>query len=388
MKVVRFDQMPLRATRDENGFLVAPAAFTRVGVFYYVNDDGSVRAELRLAEEVFADATLQSMQMLPVTNDHPPEMVNPQNAKKYQVGFSSENVIRDADMAKGYIKVTDAAAINAIESGQKVELSCGYMADLDFTEGIWEGIRYDAIQRNIRYNHIAIVQNGRAGSQCKIKTDSADVRFAVSKPIEGSTRMKLIRVDGIEVELSDVAGQVVEKHLAHRDMTEKEIKDKLSELEEKKMDLEKELEKMKGNKDAMEAELAKAKDEAEAARKDANDMTRIDALVKARAELIDKCKPMVAADVKLDAMSDLEIKTAVVAATYPEIKLDGASSDRIDGLFEGAINSAKLVVERQKKVDEAMGAPAKAKGDDFDQLRKDARDAASKAWQTTLKADK
>jgi hypothetical protein len=171
-------------------------------------------------------------------------------------------------------------------------------------------------------------------------------------------------------------------------MTEKEIKDKLSELEEKKMDLEKELEKMKGNKDAMEAELAKAKDEVEAARKDANDMTRIDALVKARAELIDKCKPMVAADVKLDSMSDLEIKTAVVAATYPEIKLDGASSDRIDGLFEGAINSAKLVVERQKKVDEAMGAPAKVSGDNFEQLRKDAREAASTAWQSTLKADK
>jgi len=376
--------MPLKATRDENGFLVAPASFTRVGVFYYVNDDGSVRAELRTAEEVFADATLSSMQMLPVTNDHPPEMVNPQNSKKYQVGFSSENVVRDADIVKGFIKITDGAAINAIESGDKVELSCGYVADLEFVEGIWEGIRYDAVQRNIRYNHIAIVQNGRAGSSCKIKTDSADVRFAVSKPIEGSNRMKVIRVDGIEVELSDVAGQVVEKELARRDACMQEIEDKIAKLDAEKKDLEKDLEKMKGTKDALDAELAKTKTELEVAVKDASDMNRINALVQARAELIEKCKPLVSEEVKFDALSEQEIKTAVVAATYPEIKLDGASADRIDGLFEGAINSATLIRERQGRVDAGMGTPAK-KSDDFESVRKDAQESAKNAWKSTLK---
>ena len=383
MKVIRFDQMPLKAERDDNGFLVAPAAFTRVGVFYYINDDGSVRAELRLAEEVFADATLNSMKMLPVTNDHPPEMVNPQNAKKYQVGFSSETITRDGGIAKGYIKVTDGAAINAVESGDKVELSCGYVADLEFVEGVWEGIRYDAIQRNIRYNHIAIVQNGRAGSQCKIKTDSKDVRFAVSKPFKGSSQMKVLRIDGIEVEVSEVAGQVIEKDLARRDLCQKEIEDKIAKIDEEKKDLEKELEKMKGNKDALDAELAKVKAELEAAHKDANDLDRINALVKARSELIGQAKPLVADDVKLDSMSDIEIKSAVVAATYPEIKLDGASADRIDGLFEGAINASKIVIERQKKVDAGMSAPTQ-KVDEIEKLRKDAREAAANAWQVTL----
>ncbi|MCX7015414.1 MAG: alpha/beta hydrolase fold domain-containing protein, partial [Candidatus Sumerlaeota bacterium] len=55
----------------------------------------------------------------------------------------------------------------AIEAG-KTALSCGYTCDLEHTPGNWMGIKYDAIQRNIRYNHMAVVKAGRAGDAAKL----------------------------------------------------------------------------------------------------------------------------------------------------------------------------------------------------------------------------
>lgn len=372
-KILRFDQMPISASRDNNGFLVAPACYTRVGVFYYVDETGSVRAEFRPEEEVFADETLKSLSMLPITLEHPPEMINPLNAKQWTVGFSSELVKRENNLATGFIKVTDAKAINAIENADKQEMSCGYHADLEMTEGIWEGIKYDAIQRNIRYNHIAIVERGRAGAQCRIKTDASDVRMStvVDNNNNRSQKMAVIKIDGIDVELNDTSHQVVAKELARRDASAKDLEEKIDEYKKKIKDMESELEKMQGTKDAVEAELAKSKEELESAKKDANDMERIQKLVAARAELIEKSKPFIKNDgVKLDTLSDLDIKKEVVKEAYPEIDISEASSDRIDGLFEGALLASKSVAERQKKVDEGMKAPASTKAVSiYDQVR-------------------
>jgi hypothetical protein len=53
------------------------------------------------------------------------------------------------------IIVNDAEAINLIESGEMVELSCGY--DCDITTGD------NPEQINIRGNHVALCEQGRAG---------------------------------------------------------------------------------------------------------------------------------------------------------------------------------------------------------------------------------
>ena len=364
MRVLRFDQMPLTATRDANGFLAAPATFTRAGVFYYMDANGSVRAEFRPEEEVFANETLESLRMLPVTLDHPPEMINPSNAKQYTVGFSSEQVLRKADLATGYIKITDENAIGAVENGDAQELSCGYTADLEVVEGIWNGIKYDGIQRNIRYNHVAIVERGRAGAQCRIKTDSADVRINSCEPVNNRRMdsMKIIKLDGIDFELPENSYQAVAKELARRDASEEEMKKKIDEYKKKIKDIEAEMEKGKGKEDALTAETAKLKEELEAARKDANDLERIQKLVASRAELISKAQPFVG-EVKLDTLSDLDIKKAVVVAAYPEVKTDELSAERVDGMFEGAVMFASKVVANQAKADSsvkgAVGAPAK-----------------------------
>ena len=61
------------------------------------------------------------------------------------------------------LTVWDRAAIDAIEDGSFRELSCAYRYDPDFTPGSYEGTPYDFIMRNIRGNHVALVEEGRAG---------------------------------------------------------------------------------------------------------------------------------------------------------------------------------------------------------------------------------
>lgn len=55
-------------------------------------------------------------------------------------------------------------AIDAIDSGETKELSSSYHYDPDMTPGVYEGKKYDGIMRNIRCNHVALVPEGRAGS--------------------------------------------------------------------------------------------------------------------------------------------------------------------------------------------------------------------------------
>ena len=46
--------------------------------------------------------------------------------------------------------------------------------DLEFTPGEYNGQKYDAIQKNITNNHIAIVWKGRAGKNASLRLDEND----------------------------------------------------------------------------------------------------------------------------------------------------------------------------------------------------------------------
>src|SRR5690606_37114050 len=104
----------------------------------------------------------------PVTNDHPDEPVTADNWKQFAVGQTADEIARDGQFIRVPLMVADAAAIKAIEDGKR-ELSAGYTCDLAFEAGqTASGEAYDAIQKNIRANHVAIVQRGRAGSEVRI----------------------------------------------------------------------------------------------------------------------------------------------------------------------------------------------------------------------------
>ena len=75
---------------------------------------------------------------------------------------------RAGDMLSGKVIIKARSAIDAVEAGT-VELSNGYSFKLDMTAGRTpDGEGYDGVQRQIRGNHVALVEAARCGSACRL----------------------------------------------------------------------------------------------------------------------------------------------------------------------------------------------------------------------------
>lgn len=164
------------ARRTVDGYLVADAKVARTGVQEYLGSevgrpDMAVVRVYRPAEEVFSDATMKSFAHRPMTNDHPPEHVTADNWKKYAVGQTGAEVVRDGEFVRVQLVLMDKATIAAWETGKR-QLSMGYNAEIHFESGTTpDGQVYDAVQRKISNNHLSLVDAARGGSQLQI--DSA-----------------------------------------------------------------------------------------------------------------------------------------------------------------------------------------------------------------------
>lgn len=172
--------MPIRIDRasttepvlDQFGYLRVDATIGKVGVVKYLRADGTYRKEFRPPEELFSSESLASFSGLPVVEDHPiGSLITPANAAKLQKGGAG-TPFREADEVRNKLVVHDLGTVQRIIDGKR-QISCGYVCDLDWTSGEYHGEKYDAIQRNIRGNHIAIVDRGRAGEDVKIHMDSS-----------------------------------------------------------------------------------------------------------------------------------------------------------------------------------------------------------------------
>lgn len=145
--------------------------------------DGLVVAE-RTADEAFHPTALASFEGKPVTINHPPVTVTPENWRNYAVG-SLQKVRRgegaDSDLLLADLLVTDASAIKGIQAG-KLQVSCGY--DADYTQLSPGRVK----QSNIVGNHLALVERGRAGPRCAIGDEH--VTEIVPKPKTWIERVK------------------------------------------------------------------------------------------------------------------------------------------------------------------------------------------------------
>ena len=121
---------------------------------------GASRRELRLPEEVFDPASLASYKGKPVILTHEAGVVDKKNVDREHIGTILSNGYQDGDNVRAEIVIHETDLMK--RSGLR-ELSLGYSLDLDETPGVWNGQPYDAIQRNIRINHLALVDKARAG---------------------------------------------------------------------------------------------------------------------------------------------------------------------------------------------------------------------------------
>lgn len=194
-RVIRLDSMPLgRASFTEEGYLVDTPIVTSTGIFEYTNRDGSIRRELRLPEEVFAKASLDSYEGKPVIITHDAGLVTKDNVSDNEIGTILTKGFQDGDNVRAKIVIHDTDGMK--QSGLK-ELSLGYNLDLDETPGEWNGQPYDAVQRNIRINHLALVREARAGEKARLNIDGRGEEVKGVKLMSNKTISNVLRSDGI-----------------------------------------------------------------------------------------------------------------------------------------------------------------------------------------------
>lgn len=315
--------------KTPEGYMKGRAIITNVGVFSYMLPGGKVRRELRPPEEVFAEDSLMSLNALPLTNGHPNEAVNSENIKKYQVGFIGDRVDRDPFHVSNSIVITHPDAIQSVQEG-RTALSAGYEAELEETPGVWMGITYDAIQRNIRYNHVALVDEARAGDAARLKLDGLTQADAVGVQLQpkgdNMSTLKKVTLDGVEYDAEAKVIESLHGATAKLDASEKQIGELKSETE-----------KLKKDQSALTAERDQLKEELETLKKSTLKADEIEKAVKAKLELISSAQKS-GVEVKAD-MSDAEIKKAVILSVFPSAKekLDSCDDVYLNARFDGAM---------------------------------------------------
>lgn len=169
------DRAPLEKVRRlADGRIAAVAKFARSGCYTYSGHEVG-RPDLasvtvyRPEDEVFSADAMASFAHKAITLDHPAEAVTPATWRQVAVGFTEGRVARDGGFIEIPLMLADAEAVHAYESGTARELSAGYGCQIDWGDGVApDGQPYQATQRQIRGNHIALVRQGRAGSECRI----------------------------------------------------------------------------------------------------------------------------------------------------------------------------------------------------------------------------
>lgn len=335
----------------DNGWLRCEGILTRTGVFQYRNMDGSIRRELRLPEEVFAKDALKSLSLVPLTDDHPDVgFLDASNAQQYAVGSVGEVVRKDGETVKAEMLITNETMVAKLDARQKSQLSCGYFADLEPASGEWHGQKYDAIQRNIRGNHVAIVDVARAGPEAKIRLDSFSGVMVASNTGEndsqGTTEMnKKIRIDGVDFEVTEPVAQA---YANKKDAYKKSI-DKL----------EKQIAKEQARADAAEESLKAAQESLKAA----NDPAALREKISARVAIETQARSVLGSDVRLDTMSEREIRVAVLSKMNKNFKADGKSDEYVSARFDIAIETAQKSDDALSGVRQTIVDSEKADGE-------------------------
>lgn len=155
----------------KEGYLIDRPILTSCGIFQYTNPDGTIRRELRLPENVFNQQSLESYKGKPIIVTHEAGTVDKNNVSQYEVGTILSDGYEDGNDVRAEIIIHDT---DAMERAGLKELSLGYNLDLIEQPGTWRGQHYDAIQTNIRVNHLALVRSARAGEQARLNIDSSD----------------------------------------------------------------------------------------------------------------------------------------------------------------------------------------------------------------------
>ena len=168
---------------------------SKVGVFPYLGrqisedlEPDTIYQVLRPEEELNSQETLDSFKLIPIVDDHTMLGTKPgmQPAEEKGVhGVIGEDVYYKDGIIYGDLKIFSESLKEEIENGKK-ELSMGYFCDYEIQDGEFNGEPYQAIQRNLRINHVALVDEGRMGADVRVMDKK--ITFDTIKEIKEMTK--------------------------------------------------------------------------------------------------------------------------------------------------------------------------------------------------------
>ena len=123
---------------------------------------------------------------LPILSRHiPVSAAAPQ--KDSVCGSTGTDAVFNAPYLDNSLVIWDAEMIAAIESQDQAQLSSAYRYRPDMTPGVYEGVPYDGIMRDIVGNHVALVETGRAGSDVVVADANPFFTEAANMKASGKT---------------------------------------------------------------------------------------------------------------------------------------------------------------------------------------------------------
>lgn len=320
-----------------NGFANIMANITRTGVFIYhrIQPDGTVEVirQLRHPDHVFAEESLETLKGLPITNEHPNDLISPES-KDLVVGMTTNTPKRISldEKPEEYIQqeltFMDGEAIELIRSNKKRELSLGYTCELKDEAGEYNGEKFTHIQTDIKYNHLSLVERGRAGAKCSVILDNINSEGTVFDGLSflnntiglEKLEMKTFIKDGSEFEVSEELHEVL-------DSMNSKIEGLTNELAD--------TEKLKAELDELKTTIAENKDSVVVMKDE------IEKAVKAKIGVISKAVKVCNDEADFSEMSVRDIQAKVIGELRPSTNLDGKSDEYVSARFDMCLEDYK-----------------------------------------------
>ncbi len=331
----------------ETGFLHGMARINRTGNQTYGDAQGNTWVEHRDAKEVFSKESLDSFEGVVITNDHPDDFVTTDNVRDLQMGHAKGRPVRDGIYSLVPVVITDADTIRAAKAG-KLQFSCGYTANVIRQPGVTpDGTHFDARQTDIRGNHLALVDRGRAGHECRFNQDG-DAHHITE---EGNPMYKITTKGGESYEVTkdqfdehqEMQAAIAEGKAdkARADKAEAELKAKADVFPPKK---EEEEEDDKKGDVALRAELDMLK--AQAKTRSDGETARIDA----RVNLVSVARKVIGDSCETNGVTDGDLMRQVVLSVTPSLsaKLDAEAGN--PGYLRCAFDQATVEFDRRRNL--------------------------------------
>lgn len=328
MKFDLQDQGSIHSTRSftDNGFLKARGLIARTGIQdYYGMEIGRKDQPLKVfkiyrpEDVVFKQEVLDSLLGVDLTNDHPKSDVNSETYKTLTCGVVVSKGVRDSkepNFIACDLIVKDAQAIANIEAG-KVELSAGYSSEIVMEPGTTPtGEAYDGRIASINFNHVAIVDKGRAGRARILDHHGVN--------------MKSLTIGGITVQIADDAHEAVSKAVDALNQKMNDTAASLADALKRLSDADKE----RAEKDAKIAELEKELADAKLSDDD------IKGILNAADKLRTKAKTIAGDDFVCDSITPTDIMVAALTKADSNLNFKDKSPDYIAAYFDARCAAA------------------------------------------------